>query len=217
MKYFLSIVISVALSTSVMLGLVHIVPLVDQSVVINIQPVVEDFTQIREATKVWHGDLGQCSGVMVADGWMLTAAHCDQSGMLVDEFPVILAKKDVTRDLMLLRVISGCPCVNIAGSNPEIDTKVFIVGFPAYKMIGVQYLTEGRWEGYLKLDEGMQIPYGYFAATSAAAFFGNSGGGVFTQTKDGSWVLVGIVSYMLGAPTMSGVSTPESIADFLGS
>lgn len=217
MKYLLSIVVSVVLSTSLVLGLVHVVPPVQQHIdVVVTQPVsMEDFTTIRQATLVWHGDLGQCSGVMVADGYMLTAAHCDQEGMKVDGQDVIKVKKDVTRDLMLLRVVPGCPCVSIAGADPLPDMKVVIIGFPAYKDLGVQFLTEGRWQGYLTFDKEMDIPYGYFAATSAAGWFGNSGGGIFAKNSNGEYVLVGIVSFMLAAPTMTGVSTPESIQDFL--
>lgn len=207
MKYILAVLAAVVLSTSTMLGLIHTIPPVSHSA---------EFSSIRAATLVWRGDLGQCSGVMIADGYMLTAAHCDQPGKMVGGHEVILVKKDVQRDLMLLRVVNGCPCVGVASTSPEVDAKVVIIGFPAYGVLGVQFLTEGRWMGELHLNGQLDLIPGSFAATTAAAFFGNSGGGIYTKDKNGEYVLVGIVSFMLGAPTMSGVSTPESIVTFLG-
>lgn len=209
MKYLLAVLFSAVLSTSAVLGFIHITPPAKQQVQTS------EFANIRASVKVWRGEMGQCSGVMISDGWMLTAAHCFQDQMQVDGKDVILVKKDENRDLMLLRVVSGCPCVNVAFSSPLPDTKVFIVGYPMYKNFGVQYLTEGRYQGILHSDEESLFTDGNFAATSVPGFFGNSGGGAFVKNEKGEYVLVGIVSFMLAAPTMTGISTPESIDVFL--
>ena len=167
LKFLLSLVVSVGLAVA---------PILSYG---------SEFNNIRQATHLVTGEFGTCSGVMVAEGHMLTAAHCDQGILVVGVSPAKVLKKDEDADLLLLKVDMGCPCVEI-GEQPYVDDKVETIGFPLYGSIKLQILTEGRVQGILP-DRSK------FYSMTSPIMFGNSGGGVF---KDGK--LVGIVSALFG-------------------
>lgn len=156
------------------------------------------FAQIRAVTReivavrVDDGKKkGYCSGVMVAPDLLLTAAHCDLSRapalkMTVNGQEAVLVRKDESRDIALLRVAAGCPCLAVI-ATPELDERVYVVGFPLD--LG-QVMTEGRYEGQAPDSDSNGTGMIIYTAGST---YGNSGGGVFVR-RDGEWKLIGIVS-----------------------
>lgn len=173
LKFVSTLVLSVVLSIALMGGLVK----AHQTQVEQHTALVEQSWQnMRLSVSMFKG---QCSGVVVADGLMLTAAHCyDPELVSVDE----VVKMDREKDLLLVKVPLGCPCAPIAGSTPEVDDFLRVVGFPLAR--SVQYLTEGR----VQSPSVGEAPH--YMAISAPIVFGNSGGGVFNSRGE----LVGIVS-----------------------
>lgn len=165
------------------------------------EPAEKDFARIRGAVK----ELKQmdpadgkvkvfCSGVMLKQGLLLTAAHCDTGKdveVFVNGYKAIPVKVDVKRDLMLMYVPAGapCPCVGEL-SAVERDEKVYAVGFP---LDAGQVLTEGRWQHEARDAVGKELGFTGQALYTAPATFGNSGGGVFVY-RGGDWFLAGIVS-----------------------
>ena len=148
-----------------------------------------DFSQIRAATHLLYvPDLGNGSGVMIAPGRMLTAAHV---AAITEDYPLLLAGKpvkvlkiDKELDLALLEVEMSCPCVSVAEQMPKVDSTGYLVGYPLQRKGTPQFLTEGRIQG---LNEEAHRIF-----TSADAAPGNSGGGLFVFNKD-QWELVGIL------------------------
>lgn len=213
MKYFASVVVSVLLSVSAILGLVHYTPSTDTA----------GYAQLRDAT--WRIDIssdlspvGSCSGTFIDEHIMLTAAHCDVYpgvSFKVGNEKAIILKKDSTKDLMLLVVPHSHTYVAVGSGAPKIDAKVVAVGYP----YGVaQYLTEGRVQGYVTLPPEMELetgPLPKFLAVSSLVSPGNSGGGLFYKLPDGSYVLVGVVSR--GGGTVTLAVHPDEIVSFLGS
>jgi S1-C subfamily serine protease len=154
---------------------------------------------------------GQCSGVVVADGLMLTAAHCfDPELVSLDE----VVKMDREKDLLLVKVPLGCPCAPLASTEPQVDDIMRVVGFPLAR--SVQYVTEGR----VQSPSVSEAPH--YMAISAPIVFGNSGGGAFNARGE----LIGIVSavavYAAGfdgipfiVPHMGLVVNSQTIKEFL--
>jgi S1-C subfamily serine protease len=152
----------------------------------------------------------RCSGVMIAPGVLLTAAHCfSQVDTPMEE--VIKMDRDV--DLMLVKAPQlDCPCAPIAKTS-AVDDIIHAVGFPL--MTGVQVLTSGRIQEVDMQKTG-------FMMISAPIIFGNSGGGIFNS--DGE--LIGIASrvavYAVGfdgiphiVPHMGVATNLETIKKFL--
>lgn len=201
MKSLVSVLTSVVLSVGIVLGLTHWYPV--------------SFTSIRAATYKVSGDLGHCSGVMIAENQFLTAAHCDMPNMKIDGKSAVVLKKDEKLDLMLLVVQKGCPCVPVAKNDPGTDTKVYVIGYPLY--MG-QTLTEGRLQPLFK-----DSPFRQF---SAPTIFGNSGGPVIAMVN-GRFQVVGVVSAIAGdvlygmfpyvVPHLAIAASTDSINKFLDS
>ena len=89
----------------------------------------------RESIYRLGGPTGTGTGVMVAPGFMVTAAHVVESGdMMVDtgrgvtDMEVIYA--DQFNDLAVLKVELDCPCATLAEAQPVITSAVMAVGFP---------------------------------------------------------------------------------------
>ena len=160
-----------------------------------------DFLQIRAATRLLEvPGMGNGSGVMIAPGRMLTAAHVaaidEQYPLLLDGKRVKVLKIDEPLDLALLEVEADCPCVPLASAMPDRDTLVAVVGFPVYREGVPQFLTEGRIMG--KDSTRPRITSAVLAAP------GNSGGGLFVFNDD-KWELVGIVVELSAIGSMFGV------------
>jgi len=146
---------------------------------------LEAVSQVRSYSYKIYNDTSHGSGVVIAPNLMLTAAHIvdGNSDLKVNGKPIKrIIKSNAKTDIALIEVEISCPCVAIAQNIPEMDQKVYTVGYP----LGMeQFLTEGRVQ-YFELPKNRMI-------TSIPVIFGNSGGGVFTL-EDGTYKLVGIVS-----------------------
>jgi S1-C subfamily serine protease len=153
--------------------------------------------------------VGSGTAIVIAPGYALSARHvfdtAAEGGATVTmmngdkEIPVEVVKKTEGTDTVLISGKFGCPCAPIALSMPEVDTEVFGVGFPLYHLYGVQYVTQGHYQGStLRGNERL-------AAITTHASRGGSGGGVFFK-QDGVWRLFGILSSIgfshLGPPSL---------------
>lgn len=171
-----------------------------------------DFSQIRAATRLLYvPNVGNGSGVMIAPGRMLTAAHVAQASLTYGELilegkKVKILKVDDSIDLALLEVEADCPCVDISKTAPAVDEPVFIVGFPMNAMVLSQFLTQGRVQGIHQADHRL------IADVLVAP--GNSGGGAFVLDAEGNWRLVGILVEVMGPYIARSVDT-NSINKFL--
>lgn len=166
----------------------------------NIGAGVSIYATPRAATLPIYSDLNadgaMCSGVMIAPNLMLTAAHCLGAGQLfVAGSPARLIQKNDDTDAALLSVKAGCPCVEVADEDAQIDEPVIAVGFPMNNVVHQQVVTEGLSQGETLLQGQRRL-----VMTSQVAP-GNSGGGVFAlrgNYKGGQrWELVGIVSALV--------------------
>lgn len=152
MKFLLSIVLSVVLSVSSILGLVHYMP-----------EAYAKYDTMRQVTWQLTGDLGTCTTVAIKENLLLTAAHCDQPNMVVAGVPVVVLKKDAAKDLMLLASTRQMSFANLAQSV-QVDEEVVVVGYP----LGIgPVITTGLVQG--------------FDLISAQVAGGNSGGPVFNR------------------------------------
>lgn len=192
----------VAVSTLLFLsGCANVVPV----------PVKESFQELRDVTVFIETDMGSCSGVVVAPLHVLTAAHCDGEGMKVEGKPAIVLKKDVEKDLMLVMTLITGPSLPIASQRPDVDTKLFQIGFP--HGIG-EVVTEGRMQEMKVTD----LPYHMLVSTLGS--FGNSGGPIVVRTAEG-YALVGISSMVAVAGFQSPVThlqlvvNTETIKEFV--
>lgn len=146
---------------------------------------------LRQATVALETKDGAvfCSGTLIDNYKLLTAAHCDQSiDIYVQGKPAKVVKKNEAVDLMLLEVDLTCPCVPVADEAALMDDEVVAVGFP----VGMaQFITKGIVQGPLvvKNTENKMLPHVFAVSTELSP--GNSGGGIFKHTADG-WKLVGV-------------------------
>lgn len=223
MKTLSNVLLSSAISLLLILGVL----------VWQTQSHITRFTPIRQATKVVElvdgltsKVRGHCSGTVIKEHYVLTAAHCTPEGakVRVNGHEAILLKTDKPKDLSLLFVNISCPCIPIAEKDPYVDQAVYIVGYP----LGwnVQYLTEGRVQGLMLVEEVKDM-----LAVSTPSTFGNSGGGMFILQKGShfyewneKWVLTstvsgGAVADFYGFPAiinhMTAGPSPRSIREFL--
>lgn len=177
MKTLLSVLVSVVLSVSAMLGLLHSTPKANE------------FTALRQATwqtemKVEGVTLGSCSAVLIQPHILLSAAHCNVGEAYIGKEKLVVLKEDKSVDLLLLysrSIVDGA--IPIAGVDAPLDTHVVVVGYPLGEG---QVVTEGVVQK-VTMDE---IPTSVFLMT-APTIFGNSGGPVFAKVH-GRYMVVGI-------------------------
>jgi S1-C subfamily serine protease len=149
-----------------------------------------DYAGPRSTVHAIYGEAeaksSQGSGVMIAPRLMLTVAHGMTNGPVFVgalRAPAKVLRVDKEKDLALLLVAMDCPCARVAAVEPEIDERLLAIGYPMNTVLGVQVLTEGRYQG-VKAESPS-------AAITTPLAPGNSGGGVFAW--DGMrWSLVGI-------------------------
>lgn len=167
-----------------------------------------EFSQTREFVRMVSIDkplasgkiaqLSYGSGVIIAPGYVLTAAHVVGVQQPGEQITVLARGKRPGVQVDLIRIATAvgtdlallyspaiqCPCASIAQTNPEVDQLIYQVGFPLNSLYSVQYLTTGTIQAIM--NRGM------FATTNTAP--GSSGGGQFVRSEDGRYELVGIVS-----------------------
>jgi S1-C subfamily serine protease len=142
-----------------------------------------------------------CSGVVLAPGLVLTAAHC----VVANPEPAlrpggatgqVIARGEGKVDLALLKFPAAeapCPCVPLAYSEGRVDEAVYVVGYPygIAKVVTVG-TAQGVHEATVAGAFGMPQYLGRRLVITAAASPGNSGGGVFAF-RNGEFQLVGIL------------------------
>ena len=137
-----------------------------------------------------HGSQG--SGVLIANGVLVTAAHVYggwDAKVFVKGKQAKLLAVDLKNDLVLLGVDLKCPCAPLAVHSPLPDTKVITVGHPLGYPLAV---TEGYWVSFIEANS--------VALSTNSIAFGNSGGGLFTfNWFKARWELVGITHQVPGA------------------
>lgn len=156
----------------------------------------------RTTVYALEGDEVTGSGVMIAPGKMLTAAHVTLADKTLKvwfngkQIPMKVIKQNEDLDLALIKVDIPCPCATIAAHDPVQDQEVIAIGYPYYNMIHAQILTHGNVQG----------PRENTILAMIAVYPGNSGGGLFTM--DGE--LAGITSRNL-PDTLFSLFVPPSI------
>lgn len=105
--------------------------------------------------------------------YAMTAAHCDQKDMLVDNIPAKVVAKDSKKDLLVLEVKGmDKPALHLAKDNPKVGDEVASYGFglalerPFFRVTHVS-------------DDGLYIPFegvgGPFILTDTNFIGGQSG------------------------------------------
>ncbi|NVK31424.1 MAG: trypsin-like peptidase domain-containing protein [Gammaproteobacteria bacterium] len=172
----------------------------------------------RQSVVKIHGDTGNvASGVVVAKGYLLTAAHVVVDAHKIEiEVPGRRVKAYVTMfdevsDLALLSAdTSGLKPLPLGFDVPEHDSPVWAVGYP---LGGHQVATFGFFEGMF--DGGLR--------TTADVQSGQSGGAL-VNCRNGRLEVVGVIRGYGAYQTASGVEkiegfsisvTPEDISALL--
>lgn len=133
---------------------------------------------------------GNGSGVVLAPGYVITAAHVvPEDGKILLWFPkdsppvqMRVVKIDRELDLALLYGDINCPCAEILTDGLSVDDDVIGVGFPMFTTYGLQIVSPGL----------VQAIGGNVIATTNTSAPGASGGGIFIKTPTG-FKLVGLI------------------------
>lgn len=165
--------------------------------------------QNQNSTVLIETDKAYGSGVVIADGYVLTAAHVTSYATKISiQFRdgrtavAIEVGRDEHRDLTLLRVdTTGYEPVQTYCDMPELGQTTYTVGMGLSYMYSTYYGRVMLHENNIRKPESEQIEATILASTysiNETAYPGNSGGGVFDLE---SGALLGIVS-------MTGINTP---------
>jgi S1-C subfamily serine protease len=166
---------------------------------VHTPPVSDVDRPIQSSVQVVVPD-GFCSGVIVSDTQVLTAAHCTELGGIAlvfswDQTRTCIAKTtklDSDKDLALMSLDSHCsplgPSARVSSWTPPVGSLVVAIGFPAG--IHCPIATDGRASSVVPGDAN-SVAKGRMVV-SAPVFGGNSGGGVWWEG-----MLVGIVSEVI--------------------
>lgn len=212
LKLVSSVVLSVVLSVSVMLGLVH-----------NMPKAQTDWTELRQAARTVEGltagPFGEmltasCSAVSIQPRVHLTAAHCDFAQMTVDGVPAVVLKKNDKADLMLVYADTDAAFVPFKLTDSSVGKEVTTVGFPFGAFVGyVEAVTSGVVQGFVKGNKEYGTDrFDGFVMMSLPIIGGNSGGGIFTKVN-GKWYVYTIVS--MGAAHLAISPSNAMVRDFL--
>ena len=145
-----------------------------------------------------------CSGVIVAEGLIATAAHCEIPNVvnviLPDGtvLPGVIVESNTDQDLALVGASVHCPCIPLATSLNDPGNASLAVGYPFYPYIGHILWSWGQLQGVDK--EGGIL-------SQARIDKGMSGGGLFQRNND-HWELVGILEAYLGDTGLLSRSVP---------
>ncbi len=175
---------------------------------------------IREATVALVAYRGLewrifCSGVIVGEHYVLTALHCvddsdggpvhagtlsgyqEADGAFVHAaIPHYVVKTDVEADLALLRTSHSYRVVARVGGTPYEGDHVWLVGHPA----GLGWTVDDGVVSARDREECDAYGCSSWLQASAPAWYGNSGGGLWTDAGE----LVGIASHG-GAGSSAGI------------
>lgn len=200
LKFLSTLVLSVVLSVSSIVYLLHSTPKATQ-----------DFSQLRAAShpltgtivddmSIFYGPIDySCSSVTIAEGKVLTAGHCASpmaTNIKVAGEPASVLKYDEEHDFALLSVPNAhCPCVE-AGGEVVVGDPVVTVGYPYGNDVGfVQVLSKGTILGQMFDTIHKEIKSYYLIDVPVEG--GNSGGGMFIY-KDGQWKVFSVISRKAG-------------------
>lgn len=180
----------------------------------TVYPLVVVATSKQDATMYRMFSSG--SAVVIAPGYALTASHVVESVHELDEhkatvnvgieilvdhkrIDVEVIKSDPRVDLALVKGDFACPCATIyALPEPlKVDTEVSSIGYPLFKIYGIQIRTDGRYQGEITSSDDTKVRH---LVTTAEAAWGSSGGGVFVRVKN-RWHLIGIMKGIGAAPS----------------
>lgn len=175
-------------------------------------PAAPDWSAPQSQVKLIKGLNGNCSGVVVAPGLVLTAKHCaDLAFPTVDGKVATIVREAPAADLLLLQVDVACPCA-VMDTNAIVGERAIVVGYPFGDVLHyTQVTTEG-------IAWGVVQPGGNVGGIGEALVLtvpvgpGNSGGGVFVL-HDGVWVFVGIL--VAGAESTSLAVSLDTVKAFL--
>lgn len=179
------------------------------------------YADARNGVKLLRNPMGAGSGVVLAPGVVLTAAHVAEEPALVTRAGGTVGKvraigNQGAVDLAVMEypvADAPCPCAKIADHEAEVDEPVIIVGHP-YGM-GPVVITSGLAQGIAdapvegQMGEQIIVRRLVIAAGSSP---GNSGGAVYAY-RDGEWQLVGIL--VAGDKNLSMAVTLTDIRKFL--
>lgn len=160
--------------------------------------------RMREVTVLLDGEVGMGSGVVIAPGVVLTAAHVADNfdgtpfSVTTDAGRTYWAGNrvvysDPEQDFAVVSAPNvDCPCAMLAGAEQWRDGALWAVGYPMYPIYQAQTITTGALQGHNRDGKlAMTVPI----------VMGNSGGPVFSRGYRG-FELVGIVSSVTAAPPM---------------
>lgn len=157
------------------------------------------------------GPEGSCTAWSIDSkrDYVITAAHCDQKDMLVDNLPATVKSKDVKKDLLVLEVKGlDKPSLRLAHDNPKVGDEVASYGYglalerPFFRVTHIS-------------DDQLYVPFegigGPFILTDTNFIGGQSGGPVVNT--DGDVVLL----VQLGSADGFGLGVgAETIKDKMG-
>lgn len=212
LKTLATIVVSVVLSVSSILGLVHVMPQAS-----------EDFSTIKAATRQVEGtvngpfgmSLTSCTATSIAPDIHLTAAHCLSDNLKVNGVAAVVLKMDLASDLLLLYADTDDAYVPVARDVFVSEgLEVTSYGYPFGFIIGyVPVLTQGVVQGNVKGDPMWGTDrFNGWMVMQLLIDGGNSGGGIFVN-KGGKWELLSVVS--MGSKHLAISPTNKMVKDFL--
>lgn len=128
-------------------------------------------------------------------------------------YSAVTAAQDKKNDLALVRVIGDIPnhpIAVLAEKVPSMGSQLFLIGHVSgvYWTFTPAYVVASRPSGWLY---GVSTVKGKIIQVSGAMWFGNSGGGAFTEFGE----LVGISSFIMRTPNMGFLIHLDTIKEFL--
>jgi S1-C subfamily serine protease len=175
-----------------------------------------DLTPARQATYTVelgyteNSIMGSCSGVLIKEHILLTAAHCNAPYIKVAGKAAILIKIDEQKDLLLLRVEALCPCVPVADGQVFTGDSVITVGYPFGNILGfTSVLTKGVVQGVVQNSTYPEIEGHMLMVLPVAP--GNSGGGIF-KVFNGKLYVISVCSR--GAAHLATSPTIDMVKEF---